>query len=79
MSQPIELNLSKEPIYDHCFFPDRTKVAITNGCNVEIYSLTDPSGKPKLLTVLSHHDKPITALDISIDGKIVTCSQDRML
>lgn len=77
MSQPIELNLSKEPIYDHCFFPDRTKVAITNGCNVEIYSLTDPSGKPKLLTVLSHHDKPITALDISIDGKIVTCSQDR--
>lgn len=72
---PIELELSKEPIYDHCFFPDRTAVAITKGNDVEIYALS--TGKPKLLTTLKHHDKPVTAVDISVNGQIVTCSEDR--
>lgn len=77
MSQPIELNLSKVPIYDHCFFPDRSRVVITNGPDAQIFDLTDSSGKPRLVTTLHHHDKTVTALDVSIDGKIVTCSQDR--
>lgn len=72
----ITFNLSKNPIYDHCFTSDRTHVAITQGKDVLIYNLQNPS-KPQLLTTLKHHDKPITAVDISIDGKIVTCSQDR--
>ncbi|VEU20989.1 DEKNAAC101794 [Brettanomyces naardenensis] len=73
----LPLSLSKQPIYDHCFSVDRRSVAISKGNDVEIYELTDSSGKPRLLTTLKHHDKPVTALDISIDGKIVTCSQDR--
>ncbi|QPG73374.1 hypothetical protein FOA43_000684 [Brettanomyces nanus] len=77
MSQPIELDLSKDPIYDHCFSQDRRSVAITRANDVDIYDLTDVSGRPRLLVTLKHHDKPITALDISVDGKIVTCSQDR--
>ncbi|KAG7828237.1 hypothetical protein KL920_003964 [Ogataea angusta] len=76
MSQFIQLNLSKDPIYDHCFSQDRKSVAITRQNNVEIYDLS-AAGKPKLLAVLQHHDKTVTAVDISKDGKIVTCSQDR--
>jgi actin related protein 2/3 complex, subunit 1A/1B len=72
----ISFNLSKLPIYDHCFTADRTHVAITQDNDVQIYNLSNPS-KPDLVTTLKHHDKPVTAVDISSDGKIVTCSQDR--
>ncbi|KAH3663363.1 hypothetical protein OGAPHI_005353 [Ogataea philodendri] len=69
-------DLSKDPIYDHCFSQDRKTVAISRQNDVEIYDLS-VAGKPRLVTVLKHHDKAVTALDISTDGKIVTCSQDR--
>lgn len=72
----IPFTLSKLPIYDHCFTSDRTHVAITQDKDVLIYNLSDPTA-PKLVTTLKHHDKLVTAVDISVDGKIVTCSQDR--
>lgn len=72
----IPFNLSKLPIYDHCFSADRTHVAVTQDKDVAIYNLSNPKS-PQLVTTLKHHDKPVTALDISADGKIVTCSQDR--
>lgn len=72
----IPFTLAKKPIYDHCFTPDRTHVAITQDNDVLIYNLSNPQN-PTLVTTLKHHDKPVTALDISIDNKIVTCSQDR--
>lgn len=72
----IPFILSKKPIYDHCFSTDRSHVAITQDNDIQIFNLSNPN-KPQLLTTLKHHDKPITALDISRDGKIVTCSQDR--
>ncbi|OUM52368.1 hypothetical protein BVG19_g1550 [[Candida] boidinii] len=72
----IQFNISKEPIYDHCFSQDRKTLAITKENIVEIYDVS-LAGKPRLLTTLNHHDKTITAVDISIHGKIVTCSQDR--
>ncbi|ODV97428.1 hypothetical protein PACTADRAFT_49141 [Pachysolen tannophilus NRRL Y-2460] len=72
---PIPFQLTKEPIYDHCFSGDRKFVAITKQNTAEIYDLSN--NKPKLVTVLEGHDKTITAIDIAPDGKIVTCSQDR--
>ncbi|CDK26994.1 unnamed protein product [Kuraishia capsulata CBS 1993] len=72
---PVQYNLITAPIYDHFFTQNGKLLAITNGNNVELYDVSGP--KPKKLTVLQHHDKPITAIDISADGKIVTCSQDR--
>lgn len=72
----IPFALSKTPIYDHCFSADRRNVAITKDKDVQIFNLSNPS-KPQLIATLKHHDKPVTAVDISADGKIVTCSQDR--
>ncbi|AOA62639.1 Actin-related protein 2/3 complex subunit 1 [Komagataella phaffii CBS 7435] len=69
------LNLSKNPIYDHCFSQDRKTVAITKENDVLLFDVS--GAKPSLITTLTHHDKPVTAVDISSDGKIVTCSQDR--
>lgn len=73
---PIPFSLTKAAIYDHCFTADRTHVAITQDKDVQIFNLSNPN-KPQLVTTLKHHDKPVTAVDISVDGKIVTCSQDR--
>ncbi|ODV86194.1 hypothetical protein CANARDRAFT_175128 [[Candida] arabinofermentans NRRL YB-2248] len=73
---PIQFTLSKGPIYSHCFSSNKKFVAITKENNVEIYDLSIV-GNPKLITILKHHDKTITALDINSDGLIVTCSQDR--
>lgn len=72
----ITFNLSKLPIYDHCFSSDKTHVAITQDRDVLVYDLSKP-GNPVLTATLRHHDKLVTALDVSSDGKIVTCSQDR--
>ncbi|GMG18882.1 unnamed protein product [Ambrosiozyma monospora] len=76
MSAPIEFNLSKEPIYDHCFSQDKQTVAITKENTVEIYNVASRA-QPKLIATLSSHDKTVTALDINTKGQIVTCSQDR--
>ncbi|GME83232.1 unnamed protein product [Ambrosiozyma monospora] len=76
MSAPIEFNLSKEPIYDHCFSQDKQTVAITKENTVEIYNVASRA-QPKLIATLSGHDKTVTALDINAKGQIVTCSQDR--
>lgn len=74
-SQPKVIQFHHQPIQSHCFNQDRTILAITNETNVEIYDLK-PS-PPKLITILKDHDKLVTAVDISIHGRIVTCSQDR--
>ncbi|AGO13134.1 AaceriAFL022Wp [[Ashbya] aceris (nom. inval.)] len=67
--------LVKAPIYSHCFNADRTLLAIT--CDTDCYVYRIGGGQPKLVAVLADHDKTVTAVDISIHGRIVTCSQDR--
>lgn len=67
--------LVKAPIYSHCFSVDRSVLAITNENKCYIYSFK--SGKPSLVAKLEEHDKTVTAVDISIHGRILTCSQDR--
>ncbi|AMD21297.1 HER018Cp [Eremothecium sinecaudum] len=70
-----QFKLVKGPIYSHCFNADRSALAITYENNCYIYSLG--AGQPRLVAKLSDHDKTVTAVDISIHGRIVTCSQDR--
>lgn len=62
------------PVHSHCFSQDRKTLAITREEAVEIYNV---SSTPKLIATLKDHDKTVTAVDISIHGRIVTCSQDR--
>lgn len=50
-------------------------MAISQENNCLVFNMT--VNPPKLVATLAHHDKPITAIDISIRGEIVTCSQDR--
>lgn len=75
---PVPFQLTKEPIYDHCFSYDRSVLCITKNSTVEIYQVGG-NGSPKLVATLVDHDKKITAVDISVDGKILTCSEDRNL
>ncbi|CDR36398.1 CYFA0S01e01178g1_1 [Cyberlindnera fabianii] len=75
MSAPKVLQFSHAPVHSHCFSADRKTLAITKDTNVELYDLS--GAKPRLITVLTDHDKTVTAVDISIHGRIVTCSQDR--
>lgn len=70
----ITYKLSNKPIHDHAYSPDGSILAITKENVVEIYHV---SAKPTLITTLKGHDKTVTSVDISIDGKILTCSQDR--
>lgn len=68
--------LVKAPIYSHCFSIDRSLLAIT--CNTDCLVYRFGGGKsPQLIATLPDHDKTVTAVDISIHGRIVTCSQDR--
>ena len=74
--------LIKAPIYSHCYSNDRSLLAVSCENDCLVYTLpqanTVSSGTvPQLVTVLKNHDKVITAIDISIHGRIVTCSQDR--
>ncbi|CCD26713.1 Arc40p NDAI_0I01440 [Naumovozyma dairenensis CBS 421] len=69
--------LVKAPIYSHCFSNDRSLLAITCETDCLIYRMNGANANPKLVATLSNHDKTITAVDISIHGRIVTCSQDR--
>lgn len=67
--------LVKGPVYSHCYSQDRTLLAITYDTDCLVYRIS--GGKPQLVATLPDHDKAVTAVDISIHGRIVTCSQDR--
>lgn len=69
--------LVKAPIYSHCFSKDRSLLAITCDTDCLVYKFAGGSIAPQLVAKLSDHDKTVTAVDISIHGRIVTCSQDR--
>lgn len=68
--------LVKAPIYSHCLSQDKSLLAITCENKCLIYRLTGTK-TPQLVATLENHDKTVTAVDISIHGRIVTCSQDR--
>ncbi|GAV48324.1 hypothetical protein ZYGR_0I06210 [Zygosaccharomyces rouxii] len=68
------LKLVKAPIYSHCYSADRSVLAISCDKNCLVYRLHP---QPQLIATLADHDKLVTAVDISIHGRIVTCSQDR--
>ncbi|KAH3903384.1 Arc40p SCDLUD_001017 [Saccharomycodes ludwigii] len=70
------LKLVKTPIYSHAYSQDKSILAITSETNCLLYNITNPKS-PKLVATLADHDKTVTAVDISIHGRIVTCSQDR--
>ncbi|CCE65017.1 hypothetical protein TPHA_0J01960 [Tetrapisispora phaffii CBS 4417] len=72
-----KFKLVKGPIYSHCFSADRTILAITCDTKCYIYRMQGANSPPKLHVTLENHDKTVTAVDISIHGRIVTCSQDR--
>lgn len=78
MSDSVNANykLVKAPIYSHCFSQDRSLLAITYNSDCLIYRIV-AGGKPQLVATLADHDKTVTAVDISVHGRIVTCSQDR--
>lgn len=71
-----QFKLVKGPIYSHCFSQDKTLLAITYDTDCYVYKIL-PSKNPHLIAVLPDHDKTVTAVDISVHGRIVTCSQDR--
>lgn len=67
----------KSVINDHIFFgPNNSYLAITQHNDIQIYKVGSESSK-KLIATLSGHDEPITAIDISCEGLIVSSSQDR--
>lgn len=68
------LKLVKAPIYSHCYSADRSVLAISCDKDCLVYRLQP---QLQLIATLSDHDKLVTAVDISIHGRIVTCSQDR--
>lgn len=72
---PLPFQLSKEPVYSHCFTPDQSHLVISRANDALVYNMT--LQPPQLVATLAHHDKPITAVDVSVTGLIVTCSQDR--
>lgn len=69
--------LIKAPIYSHCLSQDKSLLAITCENKCLLYRLNSTSKTPQLVATLDNHDKTVTAVDISIHGRIVTCSQDR--
>ncbi|SCU81266.1 LAFA_0C03708g1_1 [Lachancea sp. 'fantastica'] len=71
-----DFKLAKAPLYSHCFSQDRSILAITLNTDCLVFRLV-AHGKPQLVATLTDHDKTVTSVDISIHGRIVTCSQDR--
>lgn len=69
--------LVKAPIYSHCLSQDKSLLAITCENKCLIYRFSAGAKHPQLVATLENHDKTVTAVDISIHGRIVTCSQDR--
>lgn len=61
-------------VNSHFFFgPANLLLAVAQGKDIEIYSVSPK----KLVTTLLAHDEPITAIDISPQGLIVSALQDR--
>lgn len=69
--------LVKAPVYSHCYSNDKSLLAITCDTKCLIYRVSSNLQDPVLVATLANHDKIVTAVDISIHGRIVTCSQDR--
>lgn len=74
--------LVKAPVYSHCFSQDKSLLAITCENTCLVYRLPPANSvttttTPQLVATLANHDKTVTAVDISVHGRIVTCSQDR--
>ena len=75
---PTIYQLGHEPIKDHVFYPDHKTLVVTIENTVELYNVENANSTPQLVDVLRGHDKTVTSVDISPDGKrILTCSQDR--
>lgn len=74
-----ELKLVKGPIYSHAFSQDKSILAVTSASDCLVYRIAgiEKGTTPQLIAVLKDHDKTVTAVDISIHGRILTCSQDR--
>ncbi|CCK70900.1 Arc40p KNAG_0F02350 [Huiozyma naganishii CBS 8797] len=68
--------LIKGPIYSHCYNADRSLLAITSDNKCLVFQLSGTK-QPRMFATLENHDKVVTAVDMSIHGRIVTCSQDR--
>ena len=68
-------NLGHEPIADHSFSADKSLLAVARDTKVELYF--DTGNRLEIGATLSEHDKTVTSVDVSSQGKIVTCSQDR--
>jgi len=72
---PPEVHLLfHQPIADHSFSADRSRLAVARDSRVQLYAR---SGKGFTLEdELAGHDKTVTSVDIAPQsGKIVTCSQ----
>lgn len=69
--------LIKAPVYSHCYSSDKSILAITCENKCLIYRISANLEQPTLVATLVNHDKVVTAVDISLHGRIVTCSQDR--
>ncbi|ODV59388.1 Arc40p [Ascoidea rubescens DSM 1968] len=72
--QPKVFSFFDGAIQDHCFFGSNNQLlAITQDKDIKIYD----ASTQQLLQILSGHEAPITAIDVSAEGLIVSCSQDR--
>lgn len=72
---PVVHQLGHEPIADHSFSEDKAMLAVARGNTVDLFA--NSGNALQFGAKLSEHDKTITGVDISVHGRIVTCSQDR--
>lgn len=72
---PQQHLLGHQPIADHSFSADKTLLAAARDNAVELYF--DTGRNLQHGTTLKEHDKTVTSVDVSHEGRIVTCSQDR--
>ena len=78
MAPPEVHHLFHHPIIDHSFSADRRTLAVARDNNIELH-VRSGSGF-QLKDELRGHDKTVTGVDIAPNtGKIVTCSQGKLL
>src|ERR1700761_3691857 len=78
MAPPEVNHLFHRSIIDHSFSADRRTLAVTKENKVELYGKSGSSYQLK--DELTGHDKTVTGVDIAPkSGKIVTCSQGKLL
>ena len=78
MAPPQVHHLFNHPIIDHSFSADRRTLAVARENNIELYAQS--SSGFQLKDELRGHDKTVTGVDIAPNtGKIVTCSQGKLL